>query len=136
MDLKNLITDKKVISTEHPLLNGFIVDVGFISKEATRKMLDRATTTKFNKRTHKPEDEVDNDIFLKMYAKALIKGWTGLKLSYLMELLPVDLSSMDNLDAELEYSDENALELLKNSIDFDNWLSSVVNDVKKFNMSK
>lgn len=136
MDLKNLIVEDTSISAEHPLLEGFVVNIGFISKDKTRKMLEKATTTKFNKRTHKPEEDVDNDIFLKMYSKALIKSWVGLKYSYLIDLLPVDLSSVSDLDQEMEYSEENALDLLKNSPDFDGWISSVAGDIKKFNTNK
>ena len=53
-----------------------------------RKLLDRSTTTKFSKKTHKPEEEVDNYLFLEIYSKTLIGGWRGLKTGYLKELLP------------------------------------------------
>lgn len=133
MDLKNLIVDDTSIEVEHPTLEGFFVGVNFISKEKMRKLLDRATTTKFNKKTHKPEEEVDNDTFLGFYSKALIKDWRGLKYSYLKELLPVDLTAVPDLDVELEYTEDNALSLLKGSSDFDTWLSSTVSDVTVFN---
>lgn len=133
MDLKSLIVEKTEVKVEHPLLEGFKVTVAYISKDQTRKMLDRATKTVFNNRTHKPEEEVDNTMFLSFYSKAMIKGWTGLQYKYLNELLPVDLSGIEDLTAEVEYSEENALEILKNSTDFDNWLSSVVNNVSVFN---
>ena len=133
MDLKNLIVQDSTLQAEHPSLEGFIVTVAFISKEKTRKMLDRSTITKFSKKTHKPEEEIDNDLFLNLYSKALIKGWKGLKYEYLNELLPVDLSAVDNLDEEMEYTEENALSLLKNSTDFDSWLSAVISDITAFN---
>lgn len=132
MDLKSLIVQDTVIKIEHPLLEGFVVEVAFISKDKTRKMLEKATTTKYNKRTHKPEDNIDNNLFLSMYSKNLIKGWEGLKFEYLNYLLPVDLKGQ-NLEDTVEYSQENALELLKNSTDFDGWLSSAVEDVSVFN---
>ncbi|MCP3899110.1 MAG: hypothetical protein GY707_05185 [Desulfobacteraceae bacterium] len=133
MDLKSLIVEKTEIEVEHPALDGFFVTVSYISKDRMKKLLDRATTTKFNRKTHKPEEEVDNDVFLALYSKALIKGWKGLKYSYLEELLPVDLSSVEDTEAEVEYKEENALDLLKTSTDFDNWLSSVVSDITVFN---
>lgn len=133
MELRKLIVEKTEVEVEHPLLEGFIVNVAYISKDQTRKMLDRATKTVFNSRTHKPEEEVDNELFLSFYSKAMIKGWKGLQYKYLNELLPVDLSSIEDLSAEVEYTEENALEVLKNSTDFDNWLSSVVNNVSAFN---
>ncbi len=133
MDLKSLIVEKTEIKVEHPVLEGFCVTVSFISKDRMKKLLDRATTTKFSKKTHKPEEEVDNDIFLALYSKALIVNWEGLKYSYLKDLLPVDLSNIEDTDKEIQYNEENALELLKGSTDFDNWLSSVVSDITVFN---
>jgi hypothetical protein len=135
MDLKNLITEDTTTEVEHPNLDGFIVTVQYISKDKTKKILDRATTTKFSKLTRKIEEEVDSDLFLKIYTKELIKGWKGLKLSYLLELLPVDLGDEDP-ELELEYTEENALGLMKNSNDFENWISTVVNDVGNFNKPK
>jgi len=135
MDLKSLIVEKTEMEVEHPILEGFYVTVSFISKEKMRKLLERATTTKYNKRSHKPEEEVDNDLFLSLYSKELIKGWKGLKYAYLSELLPVDLSSVEDKEKALAYTPENALDLLKNSTDFDSWLSSVVSDISTFNKS-
>ena len=136
MDLKSLIVEKTEMEVEHPVLEGFIVKVAYISKERMRKLLERATTTKFNRKTHKPEEEVDNDLFLELYSKELIKDWKGLKYKYLEELLPVDLSNIEDVEAEIEYKEDNALDLLKNSTDFDNWLSSVVGEVTNFNRNK
>lgn len=133
MELKSLIVEKTEVEVEHPLLEGFKVTVAYISKDKTRKMLDKATKTVFNNRTHKPEEEVDNELFLSFYSKAMIKGWTGLQYIYLNELLPVDLSTIEDVTQTIEYSEDNALEILKNSTDFDNWLSSVVNNVSVFN---
>ena len=130
--LKNLIVDKATIEVEHPTLEGFFVNVNFISKEKMRKLLDRSTKTTFSKKTHKPEEEVDNNMFLSIYSKSLISGWRGLKTRYLTELVPVDLTGED-LDKEIEYTEEDALDLLKGSTDFDNWLSSVVSDITVFN---
>lgn len=135
MELKSLITNNTTVEVEHPNLEGFVVTIGYMSKDKTKKIIDRATTTKFSKITHKLEEDVDSDLFLKLYTKELIKGWKGLKLSYLLELIPVDLADYD-LDDELEYSESSALDLMKGSSDFDNWLSAVVADVGNFNKPK
>jgi len=134
MELKNLITNNKTIKTEHPGLEGFVVEVSFISREKTKKLIEKATTTSFNKKTHQPEESLDSELFMELYTKALIKGWTGLKLGYLKELLPVELGDME-LEEEIEYTEKNALDLRQNATDFDTWLSSVVGDIRNFNKS-
>lgn len=136
MELKNLISTNKVMKIEHPYLKGFVLDIAYVSRETTRKLIDRASVVEFNKRTHKPEESVDNDLYLKLHIKELIKGWTGLKLKYLPDLLPVDFSDTEYTDEEeLEYTEQNALDLMKNSNELDNWLSTVVIDIKNFNKS-
>ena len=36
---------------------------------------------KFDKKTRQPEEKLDEDKFLVEYCKAVIKGWSGLKIS-------------------------------------------------------
>ena len=69
------------------------------------------------------------------YVKAVIKGWKGLKYSYLEELLLVDISSLDPED-ELLFSQENAETLMKNAADFDTWVTEVTGDLENFTRAK
>ena len=66
-----------------------------------------------------------------MVFNAAIKGWKGLKFKYINLLVPVDVSQFDPED-ELAYSKENALMLMKNSSDFDSFVSEKVNDLGNF----
>ena len=71
-----------------------------------------------NNPTLSDTEELNDDLFLQLYVKASIKGWSGLKLEYLEQLAPVDITGQDPTD-ELPYSEENALFLMKNSSNFD-----------------
>jgi len=133
MELKNLITTDKVIEVEHPLYEGLKVKLAYIPRETLKKYMERATISTFDKMSRKLVEEVDNDLFMKLYVPDLIKSWSGFKYRYLEELLPVDLSKVDDLDEELPYTEDNAIELMKNSSEFDEWISSIVRDVKNFN---
>lgn len=134
MELKNLITNDREIEIEHPIFEGLFVKVAYVPREKIKKFLDRATVTAFDRKTRKETEEVDNDLFLSMYVPSLLKGWKGFKYSYLQELIPVDLSQVEITD-ELEYTEDNALLLMKNSIEFDDWISTIVKDIKNFNKS-
>lgn len=132
MDLKSLIVEDTSIEVEHPLLEGLKVKVNYITKEKMKRLLDKSRTMKFSKKTHKLEESLDDDIFLEAYSEALIKDWSGFKLKYLKELLPVNLKGADP-ESLLEYKPDNALDLLKGSSDFDSWLSNAISDVSVFN---
>ena len=133
-NLASMIKADTVIEIEHPEYDGFIVSVGFVSKDKTRKIMEKATIKKFSKSTHQLEEDIDNDIFLSLYTKALVKGWKGLKAKYLLELAPVDIGDTD-LETTVDFSDENALILMHNSNAFDQWLSGVSSDIKNFSKS-
>lgn len=134
MELKNLIVESKTITVEHPTLEGFSVEVNYMSRDKVKKITDRATTQKYDKKTHRPVDKLDSDLFLQMYVKALITGWSGLTLGMVKEIAPVDLGDKSE-GTIIEYSEDNALLLMKSSPDFDVWLSTVVEDVVNFNKS-
>ena len=99
------------------------------------KVRNKALTYKFNKRTRQREEEVDNEKFLEAYAEKAIAGWKGLKVKHLPVLLPVDISTMDAAE-EVEYSMEDAIELLKNSTIFDQFITDTMNDFEQFSVKK
>lgn len=86
-------------------------------------------------KNRQPVEELNDELFLELYVKNAIKGWSGLKLKYLEQLAPVDLSNQD-AEAELEYSEENALYLMKNSTNFDSFISEQVTDLGNFSANK
>ena len=99
------------------------------------KVRNKALTYKFNKRTRQREEEVDNEKFLEAYAEKAVAGWKGLKVKQLPVLLPVDISAMDAAE-EVEYSMEDAIELLKNSTIFDQFVTDTMNDFEQFSVKK
>lgn len=111
----------------------FKIQVAFLSRETLQTIRKKATKTSFKNR--QPVEELNDELFLELYVKASVKGWSGLKLKYLEQLAPVDISGEDS-SAELEFSDENALYLMKNSTNFDTFISEQVTDLGNFTTSK
>ena len=135
VSLKSLLTPSKTVGIEFPGMDGFEVKLTYLAREELLKLRNRSIKQVLNKRTRAYEEQLDNDKFLVEYAKAVVKGWKGLKYSYLEELLLVDTSEVDPNDC-LDYSEENAELLLKNSGDFDNWVSDMLGDLENFTKSK
>ena len=133
LSLKNLLVPSKSLEVEYPGMPEFKIQVAFLSRETLQQIRKKATKTSFKNR--QPVEELNEELFLDLYVKAAVKGWSGLKLKYLEQLAPVDLSGQD-LDAELEYSEENALYLMKNSTNFDSFVSEQVTDLGNFSTSK
>lgn len=133
LSLKSLLVPSKSIDVEYPGMPGFVVTLAFLTRETLVGIRKKATKTTFKNR--QPVDEFDENLFLQLYAKAAIKGWKGLKLSYVEQLAPVDLSGQDS-EATLSYTEENALYLMKESSNFDAFVSEQVADLGNFSTSK
>lgn len=133
LSLKNLLVPSKALEVEYPGMPDFKVQLSFLSRETLQSIRKKSTKTTFKNR--QASDELNDELFLELYVKAAVKGWTGLKLAYLEQLAPVDLLGQD-MDAELEYSEENALYLMKNSSNFDAFVSEQVTDLGNFSTSK
>jgi len=127
--LKSLLVPSKTVSVEYPGFSGFTIDAVFLSRETLVGIRKKSTKTTFKNR--QPVEELDDKIFLQLYVNACIKGWKGLKLSYLEQLAPVDLTGQ-NPDAELAYDQDNALFLMQNSANFDAFISETVTELSNF----
>ena len=135
VSLASLMTPSKTVEIDFPGYTGFSVDVCYLAREELLKLRKRCISTKWNKKTHQPEEDLDEDKFLAEYSKAIIKGWKGLKYRYLEELLLVDISSLDPED-ELAYTLENAELLMKNANNFDTWVTETLGDLENFTQPK
>ena len=131
MELKSLLVDTKTTWVEFPGLDGFEVELANLSRKELVALRKRCTTNKFNRKTRAFEEVLDDDKFVKEFTEATVKGWKGLKLKYLEDLVLVDISKQDP-DKQLEYSNDNAQQLVENSSEFDNWLNEVVFDLEHF----
>ncbi len=129
--IKKLMVTEKVTSVEFPDIDGFVVDLCYIGRERMVKIRNQSLEYRFNKRTRQREEEVNNEKFLEAYAEAVIKGWSGLTIRGLSNLIPVDTSSVDPSEA-VPYTAEDALLLLKNSTIFDQFITDSINNFEVF----
>jgi len=135
ISLASLMTPSKTVSIDYPGYDGFKVDLCHLAREELLNLRKRCLSTKFDRKTRQPIEEIDDEKFLDEYCKAVIKGWKGLKFRYLEELLLVDVSNLD-LDDELPYTKDNAELLMKNANNFDTWVTETVGDLENFTSNK
>jgi len=135
ISLASLMTPSKTVTLDFPGYNDMTVDLCYLAREELLKLRKKCVTTKFSKKTRQPEEILDEDKFLIEYCKAVIKNWSGLKYRYLEELLLVDISALDSEDVLL-YTQDNAELLMKNSGDFDTWVTETVSELENFTGNK
>ena len=135
MELKSLLVATKTTWVEFPGLEGFEVELANLSRKELLALRKRCTQNKFNRKTRGFEESLDDEKFVKEFTQATVKGWKGLKLEYLEDLLLVDISGQDP-QSQLDYTEDNANQMVENSSEFDNWLNEVVFDLDNFRSEK
>lgn len=135
ISLSSLLTPSKTVEIDYPEFEGFTIELTYLAREELLKLRNRTLKQKFNKKTRAFEETMDEELFLTEYVKAVIKGWKGLKYEYVSQLLLIDTTNVD-LQDELRHTQENAELLMKNSGDFDTWVTEVVGDLENFTQDK
>ena len=131
MELKKLMVDSKSVWMDFPGLDGFKVEVANLSRKELTGLRKRCTSSKFDRKSRQIMENLDEEKFVKEFAKATLKGWSGLTIEHLETLILINTDGQDP-DAEVEFSEDNAEILVTNSTEFDTWLNEVVFDLDNF----
>jgi hypothetical protein len=125
------MVDMKSAWCPYPGMDGFEVNVAHLAREKLMKIRKSCLETSFDRKTRSPVEKLNEEKFVREFTRASLLGWKGFKLSFVDQLLPVDVKKED-FDLELEYTPENAETLVSNSSDFDTWLNETVFDLENF----
>ena len=136
VSLKTLMTPSKTVEFEYPGCDGFNVSLCYLAREELMKLRNRCTKQVFNRKTRSYEEQMDDDRFLVEYTKGVIKGWSGFKISFAKNMLLLGDLTPEQEQQELEFTQENIEVLMKNSNDFDTWVTEMVGDLENFTKSK
>ena len=79
--IKNMISEQSSIWIEFPDIEGFEINLKYLTREDLMKIRNASLTYKFNKRTRQREEEIDNDRFLRTMLKKLFLAGKDLKSS-------------------------------------------------------
>lgn len=134
MELTTLLLPEKTVVFPYPGLDGLEFELAFLSKESNQKIYNKCLVKTFNSK-YGTSEKLDDDKFLELYVREVVRGWKGFKMKYLSEFVLADFSDYDDED-EMDYTPENALALMKSSTVFDNWVSEVISDLKNFTTPK
>jgi nicotinamide mononucleotide adenylyltransferase len=113
----------------------FQIKVAYYGKPQMQRLFEEAKSTRINMRTLREEEDMDRFKFRKLYANAVIKDWKGLTVAVLRSLIVVGVNGIPD-STEIPCTPENREMLLENSLEFDQWLSSMTQRVETFNQQK
>lgn len=131
MKLSDILLSEKTVSFPYPGCDKLYFDLTYLSTAELKSINNKCKTNRINKKTRQVEQILDDDLFLELYIGKAISGWKGFKLKYLKEFALAEVPKGDE-EIELNYSEDNALELIQNSQIFDNWVSDTISDLGNF----
>ena len=67
VSLASLLTPSKTVTIDYPGIDGFEVDLCYLSREELLKVRNKCLSQKFNKKTRAFEEQLDEDKFLTAY---------------------------------------------------------------------
>ena len=136
VSLKTLMTPTKTVEFDYPGCKDFTVELCYLAREELVKLRNKCLSQTFNRKTRSYEETMDDDKFVTEYTKAVIKGWKGFKLEYAKNMLLLGDMTPEQEQQELDFTQENVEVLMKNSGDFDTWVTEMVGDLENFTKSK
>lgn len=137
MNLKDLVVKKEVVNDVlYDKDYNIVVKLKFLPRSEVQAVMNRNTKIEFNKKTHKPEEVLNGEALTKELARMVVKGWKGVTYKYLSTIAILDTTQIPDMNAEIEFSDDNLMFVVDNSYDFGSWLVDAVRDASNFSEKK
>jgi len=115
-------------------IDDFEIEIRYLSRSEMRRIGEKATDWFWDQKDHTRKEKMNSEKFYKDFIQKVFAGWTGLKLKTLAKMLPIKMDG--DPEMELPYSEENALELMREAYDFDIFIQNIVMDIEKFQEKK
>jgi len=131
LDLSKLMVETKEVWVDYPDVEGFKVKVANISRTELKKLRDRTTNKSYDRKTRAMVESLDEELFVKEFTEATLKGWEGLTLEILETLILINTEGHD-MKEEFLFNSSNSVLLVTHSSEFDIWLNEVVFDLDNF----
>lgn len=132
MELKKLMIESKAVWVEFPGIDGFKVEVVNLSRPELNKLRKACTTSAWDRKARGLVESLNEKLFVKEFTAKVISGWEGLTYNGFASLVLIDESNIEDMNAEIEYTQGNAEILVENSTEFDTWLNEVIFDLDNF----
>lgn len=130
IDLKKVALETKEAEVEYLGISGFMIRVRHVSRVRSQEILEKCQVPQMENGMIVGYEQ-DDAKFVKELAAAAIVGWKGLTVEGVEKLMLVDLGDQDP-DTVVEYSADNAEQLLKSSRSFLTFINETVFRIDSF----
>lgn len=128
MELSKLIIPSKPMEFEYPGVEGLTFTISHLSRKKITDMRKAHTKLVKSKVTTSFIDELDEDAFMKEYTSAVLSGWKGLDTDNVQNFIVIEPCET----ADIEYTVDNAYQLMINSQELEQWVADKLVDIENF----
>ena len=128
-NIKDLVIAEKIVEQAFPGIPTFKIRLKYQGRQAIRELAKKAMVHSIGPDMKKTE-QLDVDLFNKLFVGSCVLGWTGLTMENLSKLVLID--TPEKPEEEVGFSIENAEFLLSASEAFDRFINATVNDLDSF----
>lgn len=133
INIKQIALPTKTVEVAYSPIPGFVVTIGYISNELTRKLIKDSQESKYDQDNGLTYSETNMEKFGEEFCKHAIVGWKGLTGEALASLMLVDLEGNGiKPEDEISYSLDNAHTLYLNSAAFAKWVGIQAKNLSLF----
>lgn len=135
---KRRIKEKNAAATKRtfvcPLVPGgnFKLELSYLSPEIMLSIQQQATKRRWDKAAQQQTSIVDRPTSARLLAEACMHGWSGLTVADCARMVALEGVKPEEAKLEVEFTKENATELIAGCLSFDTWLGSVVTSAAEF----
>ena len=115
---------------------GFSVQLRYLPKSEFQTMSRECTETRFNKKTHLREEEINAEKLTKLFTKTTVVSWKDLTVGRLRQLVPVKADAAITDDTDIPFDLDAAMELVTSAYDFERWVRDICLDISEFQSSE
>lgn len=132
--IKKAGESERVLEFQYPFVSNLFFLVAYASKHVLQQIREECKESFFNTRTRQPEERLNEDKMRKAYSRLIIRGWRGMSLAKLQQIVPGVVPDREGISPEIEvpYEEELAAVLIQYSIEFENWVIDVATNVSNF----
>lgn len=136
MELKSLVQKAKAVRKINDVVYDKDWNVGFklqfLPKADLQRMIGKHTEIDFDSRSHTREEKINNKNLTREILDTCVVGWFGVTPKWLATQVPLDLSDVEDPNAEVPFSQENLLTIIDESYNLEGWIFENVKDAGKF----
>lgn len=106
--------------------------LNYLPKNELSALLGKFVKPAVGKKAKQGEQEIDTERLSNEILQVYVNGWKGVTYEWLSAQMPLDLSGVEDIKAEIAFSFDNLKVLSENVYEFDGWVLETIKDASNF----